>query len=92
MAYINTGYKYAETLTVSKKNDGGESAPGYPKTYNILSFEGDEDITSADLQLLPKDDYLQRVYRFVMYVRMTEGTDFPISNEPAEYDVESCPV
>ena len=77
MAYVNTGYERAKTLTVDKQVSS-VSLSGYPKAYSIL----DEftvapitypTLTEAAFQQLSLKNYTTRLTAFKTYIESEEG-------------------
>lgn len=101
MAYVNTGYERAKTLTVDKQVSS-VSLSGYPKTYNILlEFTVAPTtyplLTSDAFAQLSTEDYATRLAAFKVYVQNEEGIadlDAITDSEKPAYreNTTACPI
>jgi hypothetical protein len=80
----NTGYKRALTLLVSKSL-AGQSAVGYPKTYELTETE----IEIAEMSTI---DYIERTSALVAFASSIELQELNPNNSPRVQNLTSCPL
>lgn len=90
MAFVNNGYKRAESITITKYING---VPQTPLTYWIINAFGSfPAISSATYQTMNEADFITRRDAFILYVGSIE-TGIIISKDQFEvYDTTTCPL
>jgi len=90
MAFVNNGYKRAESITITKYINGVPQAP--IKYWIIAAFGVFPPITSFTYQTMSEADFIIRRDAFILYVSSIE-IGIIISKDQFEiYDTITCPI